>query len=94
MAEARLKNRRFQDVWESYECEDDMTEIVEDCVIAGYESEQIPAIIDAATERAAEMIGNPANWRAVLELARSLPRDGRQEGAQAAAIISRALRAL
>jgi hypothetical protein len=87
-AEARYTSRSFEDVWDSYECEDDRRQAVQDCMIAGTSDvSDIGNLLEKAGAVAENSIERPEVWRAVLALADRLPAAGRYDGKKAASII-------
>jgi len=91
MAEAKLTGKHFQEVWDSYECEQDVKDAVRDGVMAGLETPEISAAIDAAMLTASELIAQPNVWKAITALADRLPSHGRMLGPQASAIVLKEL---
>ena len=91
MAEAKLTGKQFREVWDSYECEQDVKDAVRDGIMAGLETPEISAAIDAATVTALELIEQPNVWKAILALADRLPSHGRMLGTQASAIVLKEL---
>jgi len=92
-AEAKYTSRSFEDVWNSYECENDQRDAVQDCMIGGtIEVDDIDAIIKEAEVAAENLIKRPEVWRAIVALADSLPAVGKFQGKQAAAIIKSAMK--
>jgi hypothetical protein len=91
-AEARYSSKSFEDVWDSYECEDDRRQAVQDCMIGGTtEVDDIGGVIGEAAATAETLIKRPEVWNAVLALADRLPAAGRFNGKKAASIIELAL---
>ena len=91
-AEARYTSKAFEDVWNSYECEGDRRDAIQDCMIAGTtEEDDIGTVIDEAVVAAENLIKRPEVWRAIVALADSLPAVGKFEGKKAAAIIRSAM---
>jgi hypothetical protein len=80
------------DVWDSYECEDDRRQAVQDCMIAGTSDvSDIGNLLEKAEAVAENLIKRPEIWRAVLASADRLPAAGRFDGKKAASIIELAL---
>ena len=91
--EARYISKSFEDVWNSYECENDRRDAVQDCMIGGTtEVDDIDTVIKEAEAAAENLIKRPEVWRAIVALADSLPAVGKFQGKQAAAIIKSAMK--
>ena len=92
-AEARYISKSFEDVWNSYECENDRRDAVQDCMIGGTtEVDDIDTVIKEAEAAAENLIKRPEVWRAIVALADSLPAVGKFQGKKAAAIIKSAMK--
>jgi hypothetical protein len=91
MAEAMATRKTFYEVWNSYECEGDLKDLVRDCTLAGLDNTKIQNVIDAAISECVAMMQRPEVCAAINALASQLPRAGRMKGRDAVAIISRAI---
>jgi hypothetical protein len=89
-AEAKFTARPVSEVVGSYECENDVRDGVRGCLRAGMTSEEAQNVRDNALDSVETYLRDPRHWRAVLDLAQSLPAVGRLQGQHAAAIIARA----
>lgn len=90
-AEAKFTGRPAGEVVNGYECENDLSDAVRDCLLAGMTSAEATNVANNALDHAETAFADPRQWRAVLALADSLPVSGRVQGQRAAAIIARAL---
>jgi hypothetical protein len=92
MAEAKLIERPFDQVWNSKTSRDDALSLMRAGVLCGMTPEQIAASANENVSIADRSMGRPEVWRAIMTLADNM-RPGRMSGRQAAAIIVRALAA-
>ena len=93
MVEAGVREVPFQDVWDGYEAEDDVTGIVGDGVAAGLSSDEIGAVIETAKHRVLDYLQEPKVGNAVNALGNHLLEHGTTAGERAAAIIRDAMKA-
>ncbi len=91
MAEAIFSQQNFWKIWDSYEAEEDLRAAVENCLLAGIDSDEIQPWIDEAAKRSLETFQRPEVWRATRALANSLPVNGRLDGKLAVGIIRGAM---
>ncbi len=71
--------------------EEDLRAAVENCLLAGIDSDEIQPWIDEAAKRSLETFQRPEVWRATRALANSLPVNGRLDGKLAVGIIRGAM---
>lgn len=90
IAEALYTRKPFEEIWNGYEAENDMRNIVGDCMIAGM-GDAAEAIIDAAVERAKVEVARPGMLDALNALSRHLHDHGTTKGRLAVSIIERHL---
>ncbi len=89
--EALVRNKPFFDIWESHESEDDLIGFVEDCTVAQVPASEVSSRIDAAVERANELLKDSNVIDAVNALATQLLHNGTTDGKTAARIIGDAM---
>jgi hypothetical protein len=90
MAEARLLGKPFDEVWNEYSSEGDVTDVVQYGLMCGMTTEQISAACDENAQFAERAMEPPVVWTAILALAdRLVP--GRRSGKVAAEIVTRVL---
>ena len=92
-AEASMTRQSANDVWNSYECEDDLNGIIQDGVVAGLSADDIEALISSAFRRAAECMQRQEVRKAIDQLAKAIHRGGSMEGTQAVQIIRKTMEA-
>ena len=90
--EALVRNKPFFDIWESHESEHDLIGFVEDCTVAEVPASEISSRIDAAVERAIELLKDSHVIAAVNALATQLLQHGTTDGKTAARIIGDEMR--
>jgi hypothetical protein len=90
MAEAKLIERPFNELWNSNACRDDALSLMRAGVLCGMTPEQIAASANETVAIAEQHMTRPEVWRAITTLADNM-KPGRMSGRQAAAIIVRAL---
>lgn len=91
VAEALCTRKPFDEVWNDYQCEEDMRGIVANCMTAGLPTEAIQPVIDAAVERAKVEVARPGMLDALNALSRHLHDHGTTKGRLAVSIIERHL---
>jgi hypothetical protein len=92
IAEAKLIERPFNEVWNSNTSRDDALGVMRAGVLCGMSPDQIAASANDHVAIAEQHMARPEVWHAIMTLADSM-RPGRMSGRQAAAIIVRALTA-
>ena len=90
MAEAKLIEKPFNEIWNTDACRDDALSLMRAGVLCGMTPEQIAASANESVSIAEQNMARPEVWRAITALADNL-KPGRMSGRQAAAIIVRAL---
>ena len=90
MAEAKLIEKPFNELWNSNACRDDALSLMRAGVLCGMTPEQIAASANENVSIAEQNMARPEVWRAITTLADNM-KPGRMSGRQAAAIIVRAL---
>jgi hypothetical protein len=92
MAEAKLIEKPFYEVWNGNACRDDALSLMRAGVLCGMTPEQIAASANENVSIAEQNMARPEVWRAITTLADNM-KPGRMSGRQAAALIVRALAA-
>ena len=90
MAEAKLVGRPFEEVWNSYGSESDLSDAVRYGLMCGMTPEQIAAAVSENAQIAEQVMERPSTWAAILALAGRL-KYGRTPGDVAAKIVMRGL---
>lgn len=90
MAEAKLTDRSFSDVWRGGGCKLDADDLTRAGLFCGFAKERFAEAVCNNIEIAEREIARPEVWRAILALADEI-KPGRMNGRVAAAIITRAL---
>ena len=89
--EARLREKPVAEILESDESEGDLRGFIQDCTIAQVPTSEIDARIDAAIDRAVELLGDSNVIGAVNALAKHLLHNGTTDGETAVRIIGDAM---
>lgn len=92
MAEAKLTERPFSELWNSYPAKDDTLGLIRAGTLCGMTLEQIVTATTENVSIAEQQIARPEVWRAINTLADNI-KPGRMSGREAAAIVVRALAA-
>jgi hypothetical protein len=90
IAEAKLTNQRFAEIWNEYSSEADFKDAVRYGMLCGMANEQISATIERAITIAEEKMALPEIWAAIIALAAKL-KPGRMLGRRAAQIVMSAM---
>jgi hypothetical protein len=79
-AEAKHTNRQLDDVWNSYEAENDVREAVSDGLHASLTTSEIEVFIEEALNHSAALVNQPHIQSAIYALAAALPSNGIMPG--------------
>ena len=89
--EALFREKPVDEILESHESEDDLRGLIQDCTVAQVPTSELSSRIDAAVERAVELLSDSNVIAAVNALATHLLHNGTTDGKTAARIISDAM---
>jgi hypothetical protein len=90
MAEARLVGKPFEEIWNSYSSESDLSDAVRYGLMCSMTPEQIEVAVAENAHIAQQIMERPSTWAAILALAGRL-KYGRTPGELAAQIVMREL---
>jgi hypothetical protein len=91
IAEAIVTKRTFNDVWNGYQAEGDVSGVMRDASISGIAVDEVKSTIKRTAALSAYLMEQPEVWAAVVALGNKLPIVGRMDGDKAVAIITKAL---
>ena len=91
ITEAIITKRPFDDVWNGYQAEGDLSGVMRDAEISGIAVNEVISTINRMAALSAYLMEKPEVRAAVLALANRLPTVGRMDGDEAVAIIAKAL---
>ena len=91
ITEAIITKRPFDDVWNGYQAEGDLSGVMMDAEISGIAVNEVISTINRMAALSAYLMEKPEVRAAVLALANRLPTVGRMDGDEAVAIIAKAL---